>query len=106
MGTISARQAREVVDNVEHIIAFELLCAVQGIDLRKLQREITLGHGSDLAYQIIRKAVPSISTYHGEQRNRITQDTFVHQDVITLHQIVHNRQLLDPIIHQILDFSL
>jgi histidine ammonia-lyase len=106
MGTISARQARDVIDNVEHIIAFELLCAAQGIDLRKLHREVTPGQGSDLAYQIIRNAVPRISTYHGEQRNRITQDTFVHQDVITLHQIVHNRQLLDPIISQIPDFSL
>ena len=106
MGTISARQARDVIDNVEHIIAFELLCAAQGIDLRKLHREISLGQGSDLAYQIIRKAVPSISTYHGEQRNRVTQDTLIHQDVITLHQIVHNRQLLNPIINQILDFSL
>ena len=106
MGTISARQARDVVDNVEHIIAFELLCAAQGIDLRKLHREISLGQGSDLAYQIIRNAVPSISTYHGEQRNRVTQDTFVHQDVITLHQIIHERQLLDPIINQIPDFSL
>ncbi|MFX0077991.1 MAG: histidine ammonia-lyase [Candidatus Hermodarchaeota archaeon] len=106
MGTISARQARDVIDNVEHIIAFELLCAAQGIDLRKLHREITLGQGSDLAYQIIRKAVPRITTYHDEQRNRITQDTFVHQDVIKLHQLIHNKQLLDPIINQIPDFSL
>ncbi|MHA2314962.1 MAG: HAL/PAL/TAL family ammonia-lyase [Candidatus Hermodarchaeia archaeon] len=105
MGTISARHARDIIENVEHIIAFELLCAAQGIDLRKLQREITLGQGSDLAYQIVRKTVPSISTYHGEKRHRVTQDTFIHQDVIALSQIVHNKQLLDAVINRVPEFS-
>lgn len=35
MGTISARKAREIIDNVKNVLAIELLCASQGIDLRK-----------------------------------------------------------------------
>ena len=33
MGPISARKAREVIDNAMHVIAIEALTAAQGIDL-------------------------------------------------------------------------
>jgi histidine ammonia-lyase len=34
MGPIAARQAREVLRNVETVISLELLCAAQGLDFR------------------------------------------------------------------------
>jgi histidine ammonia-lyase len=34
MGSIAARQARDVLRNVEHVLALELLCAGQGLDFR------------------------------------------------------------------------
>jgi histidine ammonia-lyase len=34
MGTISARKAREVAGNLEHVLAIELMCACQAIDFR------------------------------------------------------------------------
>lgn len=34
MGSIAARQARQVLRNVEHVLALELLCAGQGLDFR------------------------------------------------------------------------
>ncbi|ATW25173.1 histidine ammonia-lyase [Candidatus Formimonas warabiya] len=34
MGTIGARKARNIIENVQNILAIELLCAAQGIDLR------------------------------------------------------------------------
>jgi histidine ammonia-lyase len=34
MGPIAARQARDVVRNVEYVVALELLCAAQGLDFR------------------------------------------------------------------------
>jgi histidine ammonia-lyase len=34
MGPIAARKAREVARNVERVVAFELLCAAQGLDFR------------------------------------------------------------------------
>ena len=57
MGTIAARKAREIVKNVEHILAMELLCATQGLDfLLPLQP----GLGIKEAYLTIRKKVPPI----------------------------------------------
>ena len=34
MGTIAARKAREIVDNAEHVLAIELLCACQAVEFR------------------------------------------------------------------------
>jgi histidine ammonia-lyase len=34
MGTIGARKCREIIKNVKYVLAIELLCAAQGIDLR------------------------------------------------------------------------
>jgi histidine ammonia-lyase len=34
LGPIAARQAREVVRNVEQVVGLELLCAAQGLDFR------------------------------------------------------------------------
>jgi histidine ammonia-lyase len=34
MGTIAARQARSILENVQYVLAIEALCACQGIDLR------------------------------------------------------------------------
>jgi histidine ammonia-lyase len=33
MGTIAARKARKILDNVTNVVAIELLCSAQGIDL-------------------------------------------------------------------------
>jgi histidine ammonia-lyase len=33
MGTIAIRQSREILTNVENVIAIELLCAAQAYDL-------------------------------------------------------------------------
>jgi histidine ammonia-lyase len=34
MGSIAARQARQILGNVQHVVALELLCAGQGLDFR------------------------------------------------------------------------
>src|SRR5690606_13362134 len=34
MGTTSARKARTVLGNLEHVLAVEFLCAAQGLDFR------------------------------------------------------------------------
>jgi histidine ammonia-lyase len=57
MGTIAARKGRDIMRNVEHILAMELLCAAQGLDfLLPLQP----GVGIKEAYQVVRKKVPAI----------------------------------------------
>ncbi len=59
MGTISARQCREVVDNAENVIAIELLCAAQALDLFT---NLKPGEGTLLAYKVIRNSVPNLET--------------------------------------------
>lgn len=58
MGTIAIRQTREILDNVSHIIAVELLCAAQAYDLLGLDKKMQAGHGTRTAYDIIRKEIP------------------------------------------------
>lgn len=54
MGTIAARKAREVLGNVQSVIAMELLAACQAIDMRD---NVILGKGTKVAYNEIRKVV-------------------------------------------------
>ncbi len=54
MGTISARKARKVVENTENVVAIELLCAAQAMDLFT---NLKPGEGSLAAYRTIRDSV-------------------------------------------------
>lgn len=57
MGTIGARKARMILNNVQNIYAMECLAACQAIDLRGYT---TLGEGSKIAYDCIREHVDMI----------------------------------------------
>lgn len=60
MGAIAARQARQIADNVERILAIELFAAAQGIDFRRivLGSGARLGAGTAPAWTLIRQRVP------------------------------------------------
>ncbi len=51
MGMVAARQAARVLDNVERMVAIELLCAAQALDLRGPD---AAGHGTRAAHALIR----------------------------------------------------
>jgi histidine ammonia-lyase len=55
MGTIAARKCGNIVENVKNIIAMELLCAAQALDLLK---PLKPSAGVLAAYNFIRKEVP------------------------------------------------
>lgn len=55
MGTIAARQAREILENVTHVLCIELMSAAQGFDFRTGAK---LGVGTKAVYDEIRKVVP------------------------------------------------
>lgn len=57
MGTIAARQAREILENVRCVVAIEMLVAAQGLDFLK---PIEPGTGVRAAYQAIRRSVPHL----------------------------------------------
>lgn len=56
MGPIAARQARDIVRNVEHVVALELLCAAQGLDFR-LAGDLKPGAGVAAAHALVRERV-------------------------------------------------
>jgi histidine ammonia-lyase len=61
-GPIAARQARRIIQNVEWILAIELLAAAQGIDFRREVMPVArLGRGSQIAYDLIRSRVPFLA---------------------------------------------
>jgi len=62
MGTISARQCEQVVDNLENVIAIELLEAAQALDFRA---PLKCGQGTSVAHKIVREHVPHLK----EDRN-------------------------------------
>lgn len=54
MGAFAARKCRDILANTEEVIAIELLCAAQGIDLFT---NIKAGQGTLAAYEVIRSKV-------------------------------------------------
>jgi histidine ammonia-lyase len=62
MGVTAALKLRDVVDNVERIIALELMSAAQGVDFRKkvIGKDKKLGVGTQGVYALIREHVPFI----------------------------------------------
>ncbi len=60
MGCTAARQVGQILDNLERILALELMAAAQGIDFRKqeLGPSAQLGQGTREAYQVVRLHVP------------------------------------------------
>lgn len=54
-GFVAARRAREVLDNVAHVVAFELLCACQAADIRGADR---LSTATRKLYEQTRAIVP------------------------------------------------
>ena len=56
MGTIAARQTREIVKNVQHVLAIELLCAAQALDPRRARP----GARTRRMYEAVREVVPEL----------------------------------------------
>ncbi|MCL2753523.1 MAG: aromatic amino acid lyase, partial [Defluviitaleaceae bacterium] len=57
MGTIAARKATEILFNLRKVLAIELLCACQGIDLCAPKK---LGKGTQAAYSLVRRISPTL----------------------------------------------
>jgi histidine ammonia-lyase len=61
MGSIAARHARDVLRNVERVIAVELLCGAQGLDFR-IADGSHAGDGVAEAHRRLRARVPHLAT--------------------------------------------
>ncbi len=80
MGTTSARKLRKIVDNMEKVIAMELLCAAQALDFLKPNEPTA---GVKVAYEAIRAHVSFA------QKDRVfSEDIEIIRN--TLPEILHN----------------
>jgi len=80
MGTISARQCREVIENTENVIAIELLCAAQALDLFT---NLKPGEGTLEAYHVIRKTI-----------SHLDKDRILSRDIVAMKELIGNATIL------------
>ena len=59
LGLISARRAKEIYENTCYILAFELLCACQAVEIRGVSK---LSKITRKAFDLIRKSTPFFSS--------------------------------------------
>lgn len=59
MGTIAARKNRMIIENAQNVIAIELLCAAQALDLFT---NLKPGRGTKAAYDIIRQTIAHLES--------------------------------------------
>ena len=83
MGTIAARKAREILGNVRRVLAIELMCACQAIDLRGNKG---LGVGTQAAYDCVRNVVPYL-----------TEDRPLYGDINLSEELIVNGSLVEAV---------
>lgn len=81
MGATAALKARRIHDNVERILALELMAAAQGIDFRRevVGQGARLGRGTQPVYDLIRQHVPFIE-----------QDTLLYPHIRAMEGLVRS----------------
>jgi histidine ammonia-lyase len=81
MATSAARHARQIIGHGEIVIALELMCAAQALDLRlRADASVRLGQGTARAHEAIRKVV----TY-------LEHDRYLGEDVAKMVKWVKDR---------------
>jgi histidine ammonia-lyase len=83
MGTISSRKCREVVKNSENVIAIELLCGAQALDLFT---NVKPGEGTLAAYTVIRNAV-----------SHLEKDRILSKDIDIIKQLMRSGKILEAV---------
>lgn len=84
MGTIAARKAGEIMRNARKVIAMELLCACQGVDLRKAQDK--LGAGTKDAYKLVREIV----SYYDKDR-------VMNLDINAVEDLIESNKVIEAV---------
>ena len=83
MGTIAARKCREIVKNTEKVIAIELLCSAQAMDLFT---NIKPGEGTLVAYKAIRDAIPHLD-----------KDRVLSKDIETMMYLMRSGKIIEEV---------
>ena len=80
MGTISSRQSRDVIANTGDVIAIELLCGAQALDLFT---NLKPGEGTLAAYEIIRQTIPHLAS-----------DRILSSDIAAMKELMQSGKIL------------
>ncbi len=83
MGSIAARKCKQVLFNVENVIAIELLCAAQALDLFT---NLKAGAGTIEAYRAIRELIPHLE-----------EDRVLSKDIEVMYKLVHDGTILSSV---------
>jgi histidine ammonia-lyase len=76
MGPGAAHKARAIIENLQYVVAIELLVAAQGVHLRGVKK---MGVGTGKVYQMIRRRIPPLE-----------EDRSSHEDIETLCKMVRD----------------
>jgi histidine ammonia-lyase len=83
MGSISARHARAILGNVEHVLGIELLCAAQALDFRLAPADASLpGEGVREAHRRIRARVRHLDRDREPGHDLAAANELVHAGVL------------------------
>jgi len=83
MGTIAARKAYQIAENVTNVLGIEAMCAAQALDFK---RPLHPGRGSEAAYNFIRTRIPSLG-----------QDRVMYNDLHKMVQIIKDGSLIKAV---------
>lgn len=89
MGMWACRKARQVMENVMHVLAMELLAAVQGIELqeRMLGRPRQLGDGTRAAFRAVRESGVAF----------LDEDRYLESDLVRMHDLVTKGDIVERV---------
>jgi len=83
MGTTAARKAWDIIENVEHILAMEILASSQGLYFLEPMKP---GIGLQAACRVIRELVQPV-----------TEDRAYHEDIRAIRELIESGRLLDEV---------
>jgi histidine ammonia-lyase len=83
MGLTAAHKARDIIENVEHILAMEILASTQGLHFLL---PLKPGKGTQAAYKVIREVVKPV-----------TEDRPFHEDIRTIRKLIESGKLLEEV---------
>ena len=86
MGTIAIRQTRSILENVENIVAIELMCAAQAYDLITEINPMKGGAGTRAAYGVIRSHIPYLD-----------KDRDLYRDIETMVKVVRSGEIVKAV---------
>lgn len=80
MGVTAAKKSRQILTNLRHVLAMELLCASQGIELL---RPLRSSKPLEAVHRVIRTVVPPIE-----------EDRIFHHDILAINELLAKGEIL------------